>query len=81
MMKIAEKAVSFSVDHWDRLSRLPGIPNALFQFPRIFFPEGYNSTGHLVCYALGVKKYEDCMLVYNMDDLKAQIGSERVHQK
>ena len=81
MMKVAEKAVSFPVDHWDRLSRLYGIPNGLFQYPRIFFPEGYNSTGHLVCYALGVKKYDDCMLVYNMDDLKEQIGPERLDQK
>lgn len=59
------RVFSFPVDVFDHLGRLPGLPNALFQFPRVFFPEGHNPGKELVCYGLGVRGFDDKMYCYD----------------
>jgi len=66
----AGRVLTLAVDLWYRLCGLPGIPAALFQFPRVFFPEGDNPTGKLVCSAMGTRRYDDCMLVYDLHEIK-----------
>ena len=54
--------MSFPVDFYSRHSPISGF----FQFSRIFFPDGENTTGFLVCYGLGIKDYDNSMLVYEL---------------
>ncbi len=66
----AAKVLSFPIDLWYRMSGLPKVPPGLFQYSRVFFPEGKNPTGELVCYALGTRGTDDCMLTYHLEDLE-----------
>ncbi len=66
----AKRILSFPVDKWYRLSTLPKIPSGLFQYSRIYFPDGDNPSDKLVCYALGTAGTDDSMLVYNLKDLE-----------
>ena len=62
--------LSFATDGYDRLSHLPFVPKGLFQYPRLFFPEGHNPTNSLVCHAIGVADYDDSMLIYDTSQLE-----------
>ena len=59
------RVLTFPVDFYDRLSHLPGIPEGLFQYPRVFFPEGENPGDTLVCHAIGVRGHHGAMLCYD----------------
>lgn len=53
---------AFPTDVLDRVaSSVPGLPKALFQFPRIFFPEGDNPTDKLICYGTGIQGLDDTL--------------------
>lgn len=65
----AKSVLRFPVDIWYRLSTLPTVPDSLFQYSRIFFPDGKNNSDKLVCYATGTRNTDDCMLVYDVKDL------------
>ncbi|MBN8956137.1 MAG: hypothetical protein J0H17_06065 [Rhizobiales bacterium] len=62
---IWQRILSFRTDWVDRMTYLPAIPPGLFQYPRIFFPEGHNTTGKLVCYAMGLKGHHGRMMVFD----------------
>ncbi len=68
------KIISWPVDFATRVSRFPGVPEALFQYPRFFFPEGENPGSFLVGYCLGGMKYDDCLLCYELADIEASIA-------
>ena len=67
----ARRVLSFPTDFWFKLSGLPKVHPVLFQFTRVFFPEGHNPTGKLVCHTIGTKGSDDCMMVYDLKDLEA----------
>jgi hypothetical protein len=62
-----ERRLSISVDFWTRVARFPGLPSGLFQYPRVFFPEGPNPTGVLVCYGVGLRGWDDTMLCFDTE--------------
>jgi hypothetical protein len=64
------RVFSFPVDIWYKLNAFPMIPNGLFQYSRIFFPEGKNLSEKLVCYGTGTQGADDCMFVYDLKDLE-----------
>jgi hypothetical protein len=57
--------LSFPIDFYTKLSRMPGSPKGLFQYPRVFFPEGPNDSTVLACQAIGLKGYDNSMLCYD----------------
>lgn len=59
------RILTFPGDFFHRLTHLPGVHSGLFQYPRIFFPEGENPGRELVCYGLGVRGYDDAMLCFD----------------
>lgn len=61
-----DRCLSLPVDFYDRLTRLPGVPTALFQYPGVFFPEGDNPGNNLVCHCLGLRGYDDAMVCFNL---------------
>ena len=65
----ARRAMRFPADVWHKIGRAPFLPPGLFQYPRVFFPEGDNPSGKLVCYATGLKGVDDHMLVYDAERL------------
>jgi hypothetical protein len=64
----AQQLLSFPVDVWFKLSGLRGVPPGLFQYSNVFFPEGENLSGHLVCAPKGTREYDNCTLVYDLAD-------------
>lgn len=56
---------TFPIDRYARLCHWPGVPNGLFQYSSVFFPEGDNPSGTLVCYGLGVRVYDNALFCYN----------------
>jgi hypothetical protein len=60
-----KRVLTFPVDGYAGLPRLPGLPPGLFQFSRVFFPEGENPGDVLVCQAVGLKRYDNAMLCYD----------------
>ena len=60
------RVLSFPVDRYTRLARLPGLPEGLFQYPRVFFPEGDNPGDVLVCQAIGVRGVGNATLCYDL---------------
>lgn len=60
------RVLSFPVDRYTRLARLPGLPAGLFQYPRVFFPEGDNPGDVLVCQAIGVHGVGNATLCYDL---------------
>jgi hypothetical protein len=65
-----KRILSFPVDFLSKTTVLPGVPKGLFQFPRIFFPDGQNDSDILVCHGIGVKKYSNSMVCYKISDLE-----------
>jgi hypothetical protein len=57
--------LSFPIDRYTNLSRLLGMPKGLFQYPRVFFPEGVNDSTVLVCQAIGLKGFDNAMLCFD----------------
>jgi hypothetical protein len=62
------RVLSFQRDRWAHFGR-PFLPNGVFQYTRVFFPEGENPTGKLFCYVIGGSGCDDFTLVYNVPDL------------
>jgi hypothetical protein len=62
------RVLSFPVDHYARLGRLPGLPTGLFQYPRVFFPDGDNPGRVLVCQAIGVRGLHNATLCYDLSE-------------
>jgi hypothetical protein len=60
-----ERRLSFPVDLYARLSRLPLLKPGLFQYPRVFFPDGENPGNVLVCYGIGLKEWDNTLLCYD----------------
>jgi len=67
----ARRVLSFPTDIWFKLSGLPKVHPVLFQYTRVFFPEGHNPTDKLVCHTIGTGGCDDCMLVYDISALEA----------
>jgi hypothetical protein len=63
------QVLEFPTDFFQRLEGLPRVPSGLFQFSTINFPEGENPSQYLVAYGLGVRGYDDTMLVYDVSQL------------
>ncbi|HXV77821.1 MAG TPA: hypothetical protein VD788_16030 [Candidatus Polarisedimenticolaceae bacterium] len=61
------RVLTFPADLYHRLTELPGVPQGLFQYPRIFFPEGENPGRTLVCHAIGVRGYDGAMLCFDTE--------------
>ncbi len=57
----------FPVDLPYRLSQSRFVPDGLFQFSRIYFPEGENPSTMLVCYSIGVLPYRYSMMCYDQE--------------
>jgi hypothetical protein len=58
---------AYRSDLWDRVSyKVPGVPSGLFQFPRIYFPDGENNSGHLVCHMIGLRGLDNAMVVFDV---------------
>lgn len=58
---------AYPSDLWDRASyKVPGIPSGLFQYPRIFFPDGENDSDFLVCHMIGLRGLANSMLVFDV---------------
>ena len=56
----------YPVDGWYRLARLvPILPNGLFQYTRVFFPEGENPGPYLVCQVIGAPGEANSMMVFD----------------
>lgn len=72
-----KRVLSFPVDWYDRLTHLPGVKKGLFQYPRVFFPEGPNPTNWLVCYCLGVERYQDAMVCFDADQFSCDPAVRR----
>jgi hypothetical protein len=62
------RCLSFPVDFYSKLSRVPGLPKGLFQYPRVFFPDGPNDSSILACQAIGLKGFAGSMLCYDTAD-------------
>lgn len=60
------RVLSFPVDRLDRVSHLPGVPKGLFQYPRIFFPEGTNDGNVLVGHCTGLNGLDNSMVCYDV---------------
>ena len=58
------RIASMEVDAWERVSQSPLVRSGLFQYPRIFFPEGENTSDRLVCQPIGLRPHADAMVVY-----------------
>jgi len=62
----------YPVDCLYRLARrVPKVPNGLFQYSRVFFPEGHNPGPNLVCQVIGVRGEPSSMLVFDPSTWKA----------
>jgi hypothetical protein len=59
------RCLSFPIDFYTKLSRIPVSPKGLFQYPRVFFPDGPNDSGVLACQAIGLKGFDSSMLCYD----------------
>ena len=68
----ARRVLSLPIDLYSHVQRCPGIPSGLFQYPRIFFPEGENPSDMLVGHAIGVGRWDGSMIVWNV----AALGDE-----
>jgi hypothetical protein len=62
---------SFPVDMPYRFSTLPFVPDGLFQFSRVHFPEGDAPDNVLVCYGTGLAGISDAMVSYRPDAWQA----------
>jgi hypothetical protein len=60
------RVLSLRVDCLDRVSHLRGVPKGLFQYPRVFFPEGSNDSNVLVGYCTGIKGLDNAMVCYDV---------------
>jgi len=60
-----KRVLTFPVDRYFRMTRLPKVPRGLFQYPRVFFPDGENPGRFLVCHCIGVELYDDAMLCFD----------------
>ena len=65
--------LSFRADAFFRVALWPGVPSGLFQYPRVFFPDGENPGDLLVAHCTGVPGYDNAMLCYE----PAALGSAR----
>jgi hypothetical protein len=63
------QVLEFDADFFQGLESLPGVRTGLFQFSTINFPEGENETEFLVAYGVGVRRYDNAMLVYDASRL------------
>lgn len=63
---------SFPVDLPYRLSTTRFVPDGLFQFSRVHFPEGDAPGDVLVCYGTGLAGFSDVMTCYRYDMLQQQ---------
>ena len=62
------RVASYPVDWLAKLDRLRVIPPGLFQFSRIFFPEGTNDSSTLVVHAIGLRGLSNHMICYTIDE-------------
>ncbi len=60
------RIATMQIDGWERMSQSPLVRSGLFQYPRVFFPEGENTSGRLVCQPIGLRPYAGAMLVYSL---------------
>jgi hypothetical protein len=60
------RVLSFPIDLYTRLERRLHLPTGLFQFPRVFLPEGENPGDVLVCQAIGLRGFDGAMLCYDL---------------
>ncbi|MFY0610417.1 MAG: hypothetical protein JXQ99_02730 [Hyphomicrobiaceae bacterium] len=67
---------SFPVDLPYRLSRTRFVPNGLFQYSNVYFPEGDAPDDVLVCYGFGLSGFSDVMACYRSDQWQAQSTSK-----
>lgn len=63
------QVLEFDADFFQSLESLPGVRTGLFQFSTINFAEGENETEFLVAYGVGVRRYDNAMLVYDTSRL------------
>ena len=64
-----KRVLSLPIDFLSRQQLRRGVPKGLFQYPRIFFPDGDGPPGYLVCHCIGLRGYSDTMAVFDLDDL------------
>lgn len=72
------RIMTLEVDALERLGRLPKVPKGLFQYPRVFFPDGENRSNTLVCHFNGLRGRSNAMVCYDTQQWDAGQDSERV---
>ena len=65
----------YEVDLPYRVSQSRFLPDGLFQFSQVFFPEGDNPTNKLICHGIGVQPYGYAMLCFDQEALQMPLAA------
>jgi len=59
------RVLTFPIDALMRISQLRGVPQGLFQYGQLAFPDGDNPSRVLVCWARGLRGLDDAMVCFD----------------
>jgi len=65
-----KQVLQFPIDIFQRLTAMPAVPKALFQYPTVILPDGENGSPYLVVYCMGLRRYGGRMVVYDTSKLQ-----------